>query len=83
MLHASNVLVTNASLPATNVAELVKLVKSPLVKSPPGKFNYASTGIASPAHLASEMLNQVADNRQDRDRAGGLPAATALSEVPR
>ncbi|MBK9608829.1 MAG: tripartite tricarboxylate transporter substrate binding protein [Betaproteobacteria bacterium] len=52
----SNVLVINTSLPATNVAELVKLAKAS-----PGKFNYASAGIASPAHLAGEMLNLLAD----------------------
>ena len=53
---ASNVLVVNTSLPATNIAELVKLAKAS-----PGKFNYASAGIASPAHLAGEMLNLLAD----------------------
>ncbi|MBK9608822.1 MAG: tripartite tricarboxylate transporter substrate binding protein [Betaproteobacteria bacterium] len=56
VVQASNVLVINTSLPATNVAELVKLAKSS-----PGKFNYASAGIASPAHLAGEMLNLLAD----------------------
>jgi tripartite-type tricarboxylate transporter receptor subunit TctC len=53
---ASNVLVVNTSLPATSVAELVKLAKSS-----PGKLNYASAGIASPAHLAGEMFNLLAD----------------------
>ena len=54
---ASNVLVINTSIPATSVPELIQLVKA----SPPGKFNYASAGIASPAHLAGEMLNLLAD----------------------
>ena len=53
---ASNVLVVNTSVPATSIAELVRLVKAS-----PGKFNYASAGIASPAHLAGEMLNLLAD----------------------
>jgi len=55
---ASNVLVVNTALPATSVAELVRLAKVS-----PGKLNYASAGIASPAHLAGEMLNLLADIR--------------------
>jgi len=53
---ASNVLVVNTAVPATSIAELVKLIKAS-----PGKFNYASAGIASPAHLAGEMFNLLAD----------------------
>ena len=53
---ASNVLVVNTSLGVTSVAELVRLAKAS-----PGKLNYASAGIASPAHLAGEMLNLLAD----------------------
>jgi tripartite-type tricarboxylate transporter receptor subunit TctC len=49
---ASNVLVVNPDLPAKNVAELVALAKAS-----PGRINYASAGVASPAHLAGEMLN--------------------------
>jgi tripartite-type tricarboxylate transporter receptor subunit TctC len=52
---ASNVLVINASLPAQSVADLVRLAKEK-----PGALNYASAGIGSPAHLAGEMLNQLA-----------------------
>jgi tripartite-type tricarboxylate transporter receptor subunit TctC len=52
---ASNVLVVNASLPARSVADLVRLAKEK-----PGAINYASAGIGSPAHLAGEMLNQLA-----------------------
>ena len=44
-------LVANPSVPARNVAELVALVKSQ-----PGKFNYASPGNATPHHLAMELL---------------------------
>jgi tripartite-type tricarboxylate transporter receptor subunit TctC len=53
---ASNVLVVNTALPATNVAELVALAKAK-----PGALNYASAGIASPAHLAGEMFNLLAN----------------------
>ena len=53
---ASNVLVTNVALPVTSVAELVRYAKAN-----PGRLNYASAGIASPAHLAGEMLNLLAD----------------------
>jgi tripartite-type tricarboxylate transporter receptor subunit TctC len=52
---ASNVLVVNAALPASSVAELIALVKAK-----PGTYNYASAGIGSPAHLAGEMLNLLA-----------------------
>jgi tripartite-type tricarboxylate transporter receptor subunit TctC len=52
---SSNVLVVNASLPVKSVAELVQLAKAK-----PGTINYASAGVGSPAHLAGEMLNQLA-----------------------
>ena len=52
---ASNVLVVNAALPASSVAELIALAKGK-----PGVYNYASAGIGSPAHLAGEMLNLLA-----------------------
>ena len=53
---ASNVLVVNNALPAKNIAELVKLAKEK-----PGALNYASAGVGTPAHLAGEMLNLLAD----------------------
>ncbi|MCC6195246.1 MAG: tripartite tricarboxylate transporter substrate binding protein [Burkholderiales bacterium] len=53
---ASNVLVVNNALPAKNVAELIKLAKDK-----PGAMNYASAGVGTPAHLAGEMLNLLAD----------------------
>ena len=53
---ASNVLVINDALPAKNVAELIKYAKER-----PGVLNYASAGVGTPAHLAGEMLNLLAD----------------------
>jgi len=53
---ASNVLVVNNAVPAQNVAELVRYAKER-----PGALNYASAGIGTPAHLAGEMLNLLAD----------------------
>ncbi len=53
---ASNVIVINPSVAANSVAELVKLAKAS-----PGTINYASAGIATPAHLAGEMLNLLAE----------------------
>ena len=45
-----------AGVPATSIAELVKLARSK-----PGELNYASAGVGSPAHLAGEMFNLLAD----------------------
>ena len=53
---ASNVLVVNNALPAKNVRELIALAKEK-----PRQLNYASAGIGTPAHLAGEMLNLMAD----------------------
>lgn len=53
---ASNVLVVGAALPVQDVAGLIKLAKDK-----PGQLNYASAGVGTPAHLAGEMLNLLAD----------------------
>jgi tripartite-type tricarboxylate transporter receptor subunit TctC len=50
-----NVLVTNMQFPVTSVSELVKLLKSQ-----PGKFNYASSGAGSTQHIAAEIFKDVA-----------------------
>ena len=52
-LFTYNVLVVNPKVPARSVAELAQLVKSK-----PGQVNFASGGIASPAHLAGELFAQ-------------------------
>jgi tripartite-type tricarboxylate transporter receptor subunit TctC len=71
---ASNVLVVNNDLPAKNVAELVKLAKDK-----PGALNYASAGVGTPAHLAGEMLNLLADIKVVHVPYKG--AAPALTDV--
>ncbi len=71
---ASNVLVVNNALPAKNIAELIKLAKDK-----PGALNYASAGVGTPAHLAGEMLNLLADIKVVHVPYKG--AAPALTDV--
>ena len=71
---ASNVLVVNDSVPAKTMAELIKLAKDK-----PGALNYASAGIGTPAHLAGEMLNLLAEIKVSHVPYKG--AAPALQDV--
>ena len=71
---ASNVLVVNNALPAKNIAELIKLAREK-----PGALNYASAGVGTPAHLAGEMLNLLADIKVVHVPYKG--AAPALTDV--
>ena len=71
---ASNVLVVNNALPVKSIAELVKLAKEK-----PGVLNYASAGVGTPAHLAGEMLNLLADIKVVHVPYKG--AAPALTDV--
>ena len=71
---ASNVLVINTALPVQNVADLVKYAKER-----PGGLNYASAGVGTPAHLAGEMLNLLADIKVTHVPYKG--AAPALLDV--
>jgi tripartite-type tricarboxylate transporter receptor subunit TctC len=71
---ASNVLVVNIDVPVKSVAELVKLAKDK-----PGALNYASAGVGTPAHLAGEMLNLLADIKVTHIPYKG--AAPALLDV--
>jgi tripartite-type tricarboxylate transporter receptor subunit TctC len=49
--YIPQVLVAHPSVPASNVQELIALLKAQ-----PGKFNYASVGIGSPGHVAGELF---------------------------
>src|SRR5215471_2353154 len=48
---APTVLVTNPAVPATNIKDLVALIKAN-----PGKYNYASGGVGGQPHLVGEQL---------------------------
>jgi tripartite-type tricarboxylate transporter receptor subunit TctC len=55
MVNSPNVLVAHPSLPMKSVKELVSYAKRH-----PGKIDYASTGVGSPSHLATELLKLLA-----------------------
>jgi tripartite-type tricarboxylate transporter receptor subunit TctC len=52
--YSDLVLVSNPSLPANNVKELLALAKSR-----PGKLNYASSGPGTPYHMAGELFKSM------------------------
>ena len=69
-----NVMVTNASLPARNVAEFLALARSQ-----PGKLNFSSAGSGTTQHLAGELLKTLGNvNMVHVPYKGGGPAMTAL-----
>jgi tripartite-type tricarboxylate transporter receptor subunit TctC len=70
----SNVLVVSPSLPVDSVAGLIQLAKAS-----PGNLTYASAGVGSPAHLAGEMLAQLAQIKLTHVPYKG--AAPALLDV--
>lgn len=53
-----NILAVYPALPAKNVKELVALLRSD-----PSKYNYASLGVGTLAHIAGEIFNQAAGVR--------------------
>jgi tripartite-type tricarboxylate transporter receptor subunit TctC len=67
-------LVVNPSVPAQAVKELVELMRSQ-----PGKLNYASAGVGSTTHLAMEMLKTASGTYALHiPYNGNGPAATAV-----
>jgi tripartite-type tricarboxylate transporter receptor subunit TctC len=75
-----NVLVVNPAFPAKTLAEFLKLVKSE-----PGKYQYASAGNGTLNHLLGEMLNSTAGVKlQHIPYKGVAPAMTDVigGQVP-
>ncbi len=67
-------LALHPSVPANNLQEFIALAKAK-----PGQFNYASSGIGNPNHLAAEMFNLMANVRmQHVPYKGGGPALADL-----
>ncbi len=74
VMRAPNVLVVNAALPATTVAELIALYKAN-----PGKYSYGSGGNGSSAHLSAELFKLMAGvNVVHIPYKGATPALTDL-----
>ncbi len=67
------VVLANPSVPATNMEELIILVKAN-----PGKYSYASAGAGSPGFLSGLMLNKAFGlDLQHVPFQGGAPAVTS------
>ena len=74
MANTTFYLVVNATLPVSNVRELVAYARAN-----PNKLSFASPGNASPTHLAGEMLNQRAEmGLQHVPYKGDAPAIVDL-----
>lgn len=69
-----NVLLVNPQVKATNVAELIGLLKAE-----PGRFSYGSSGVGTPPHLSGELFKSMAGVKMDHvPYRGGGPAMTDL-----
>ena len=66
------ILVVHPSLPAKTVQELVKYARAN-----PGKLNYASSGIASPIHMTTELFNIATETKMTHIPYKGMGAAYA------
>ena len=67
-------LVTHPSVPATNLTDLIALLKAQ-----PGKFSYGSAGSGSSAHMATEYFSMLAGIKMTHiPYKGGGPAMTDL-----
>jgi tripartite-type tricarboxylate transporter receptor subunit TctC len=73
-VSSSNVLVTNPSVPARNVQELIALARSQ-----PGKLTYGSSGAGNAGHLAAELFKSMAKvDMVHVPYKGGAPAMVDL-----
>ena len=63
--------VVHPSLPVTSVRQLIALAKAK-----PGKLNYASNGVGSSTHLATEMFKMMTGTKMVHVPYKGLSAAT-------
>ena len=69
-----NIFIVHPTLPTHTLKELIALAKKK-----PGAFNYASSGLASPGHLAGELFKNMAGvNMVHVPYKGGGPALTDL-----
>jgi len=72
--ESTNILVVNASLPATSARELVELARAR-----PGTLNYSSAGSGSTQHLAGELFKlRTGTKIVHVPYKGSAPALTAL-----
>jgi len=69
---AGLVLLTHPDFPAGNLKELIAVLKAS-----PGKYNFASPGVGSTQHFATELMNQMAGIRTTHIPFRGTPAALA------
>jgi tripartite-type tricarboxylate transporter receptor subunit TctC len=73
-VSVTSVVVVHPSVPAKNIADLLRIAKSA-----PGKLNYASSGNGTVTHLAGEQLKLLGKvNITHVPYKGGAPALTAL-----
>jgi tripartite-type tricarboxylate transporter receptor subunit TctC len=71
---STTVMVVNAELPASNVAELIALIRAN-----PGKYSYASAGTGTTGHLAGEQFRlALAPDLVHVPFGGGAPAMAAV-----
>jgi len=69
-----NIFIVHPTLPARTIKDLIALARAQ-----PGKLNFASSGTASPGHLAGELLKNMAGvNLVHVPYKGGGPALTDL-----
>jgi tripartite-type tricarboxylate transporter receptor subunit TctC len=69
---AGLVLVARKDFPANNLAETLQLLKSS-----PGKYNFATPGVGTTQHFAVELMNQMADIKMQHIPFRATPQAIA------